>query len=123
MRWPSFQPPFLHISSIDLRQNVHVAQEVMQAIRTLSPFLKFFTSGPTESTTPTPSWPRTRPFGTVGTSPLMMCRSVPQIVVRVSFTTASEGCSALRLGAVLYRDIPRTIVHEGFHGFKSIVST
>ena len=45
---------------------------------------------PTLSTTPTPSWPRMRPGSQLGTSPLRICRSVPQIVVLVILTMASS---------------------------------
>ena len=43
--------------------------------------------------TPTGSWPTMRPFAT-GYSPRQMCESVPQIVVVVTFTTASVGPGA-----------------------------
>ena len=68
----------------------------MQEIRTRSPGLNAVTPGPISSTMPTPSWPRMRPGAQVGTSPLRMCRSVPQIVVLVILTMASVGrrCAA-----------------------------
>jgi len=63
----------------------------MQEISTRSPGLKVLTPAPTASMTPTPSWPSTVPGTQVGTSPLRMCRSVPQMVVFVILTTASVG--------------------------------
>ena len=44
---------------------------------------------PTSSTVPTASWPRIVPGVTSGTSPLRMCRSVPQIVTASTPTIAS----------------------------------
>src|ERR1700683_2180606 len=58
---------------------------------TRSPGLNAVTADPTLSTIPTPSWPRMRPGWQVGTSPLRMCRSVPQIVVFTILTIASVG--------------------------------
>ena len=74
-----------------MRQYSHLPQAVMQEISTRSPGLKAVTAAPTFSTMPTPSWPRMRPGSQVGTSPLRMCRSVPQIVVLVILTIASVG--------------------------------
>jgi len=50
------------------------------------------TAEPTAVTVPTPSCPRMRPGKTAGTSPLRMCRSVPQIVVVSTETMTSVGC-------------------------------
>lgn len=61
----------------------------MQEIRTRSPGRTLRTSPPVSTTVPTASWPRTRPGVTSGTSPLMMCRSVPQMVTASTRTTAS----------------------------------
>src|SRR3954470_23619387 len=58
---------------------------------TRSPTLTLVHSGPTSVTTPTPSCPRIRPGSTAGTSPLRMCRSVPQIVVVSALTITSVG--------------------------------
>lgn len=63
----------------------------MHEIRTLSPTLKFCSPAPTEVTVPTPSWPRMRPDGIVGMSPLRIWRSVPQMVEYLSLTIASVG--------------------------------
>ena len=64
---------------------------LMQEMMTRSPTLTFVQPGPTSVTMPTPSWPRMRPSSTVGTSPLRMCRSVPQMVVASTLTIASVG--------------------------------
>src|SRR3954463_7018497 len=48
------------------------------------------TPGPTSTTSPMNSWPRTSPFSIVGTKPSSRCRSDPQIAVDVIFTTASR---------------------------------
>src|SRR4051794_442072 len=47
-------------------------------------------AGPASTTVPTASWPRILPGVTSGTSPLRMCRSVPQIVVASTRTIASR---------------------------------
>lgn len=57
----------------------------------LSPTLNAVTPAPTASITPTPSWPRMVPGLQLGTSPLRMCRSVPQMVVLVTLTITSVG--------------------------------
>src|SRR3546814_8175895 len=54
---------------------------------TLFPYTTLFRS---------PSWPRIRPGSQVVTSPLRMCRSVPQIVVFVTRTIASVGACRSR---------------------------
>ena len=61
----------------------------MHETSTRSPGLTFFTPAPTATTVPTASWPRIRPSVTAGTSPLRMCRSVPQIVTASTRTIAS----------------------------------
>ncbi len=74
---------------LPLRQYVQTPQALMQAMMTRSPTSTLRTDEPTSTTVPTPSWPSTLPSVTVGTSPLMMCRSVPQIVVVSTRTSAS----------------------------------
>ena len=64
---------------------------VTQETITRSPTFTSVHTGPTPVTTPTPSCPRIRPSVTAGTSPLRMCRSVPQIVVVSIVTIASVG--------------------------------
>jgi hypothetical protein len=76
----------------------HLPQALTQEIITASPTLNAVTAEPTASTMPTPSWPRMRPGWQVSTSPLRMCRSVPQIVVRVIFTMASVGAPSVGFG-------------------------
>ena len=73
----------------------------MQEIKTRSLGLNEVTAEPICSTMPTPSWPKIRPNSQVGTSPLRMCRSVPQIVVLVIFTIASVGAEIFGLGRSL----------------------
>ena len=70
---------------------------------------------------PTPSWPRIRPLATAGTSPLRMCRSVPQMVV-VS-TLHDHVARALDRGI---RDVgpgllSGTAVDEGFHACSLVL--
>ncbi len=88
---PRIQPPVVQWEYMPLRQYSQRPQALMQEISTLSPGLNVTTPGPTESITPTPSWPRMVPGLQVSTSPLRMCRSVPHIVVFVIRTTASVG--------------------------------
>ena len=63
----------------------------MHEMITLSPTASWVTALPTSVMVPTPSWPRMRPGVTAGTSPLRMCRSVPQIVVVSILTMTSVG--------------------------------
>ena len=49
------------------------------------------TAAPISTTVPTASWPSIVPGFTSGTSPLRMCRSVPQIVDESIRTMASVG--------------------------------
>ena len=74
---------------------------VTQETITRSPTFTSVHSGPTPVTTPTPSCPRIRPSVTAGTSPLRMCRSVPQIVVvSIGVKQAAETIrTALAMGA------------------------
>ena len=64
----------------------------MQETSTRSPAAIVVTAAPTSTTVPTASWPRIVPGFTSGTSPLRMCRSVPQIVDVSIRTIASVGC-------------------------------
>src|SRR5690348_10631174 len=63
----------------------------MQEISTRSPACSVVTALPVSITVPTASWPRIVPGFTSGTSPLRMCRSVPQIVATSMRTIASVG--------------------------------
>ena len=74
---------------IPFRQYSHLPQEEMQETSMRSPVLNAVIPDPALCTIPTPSWPRIRPGSQVGTSPLRIWRSVPQIVVWVIFTIAS----------------------------------
>ena len=64
---------------------------MMQEMITRSPTASLLTAWPTSVIVPTPSCPRIRPSVTAGTSPLRMCRSVPQIVVVSTCTITSVG--------------------------------
>ena len=66
-------------------------QDLMQEMMTRSPTLRLVTEAPISVMVPTPSWPRMRPLATAGTSPLRMCRSVPQMVVVSTLTITSLG--------------------------------
>jgi hypothetical protein len=70
-----------------------VPQAIVDGITTRSPGFRLRTYAPTSSTTPTPSWPRIVPGSIPGTVPRTKCRSVPQIALAVSRTTASWGSS------------------------------
>jgi hypothetical protein len=96
--FPRIQPPVLQCEYIPFLQNSHVPHAVMQEIRTEAPLWKFETAFPTSSTTPTPSCPRIRPSVAVGTSPLRMWRSLPQIVEVVIRTMASVASLTIGLG-------------------------
>src|SRR4029453_15747178 len=63
----------------------------MQETSTRSPGSSVVTAAPVSTTVPTASWPSTVPGCTAGTSPLRMCRSVPQIVAESIRTIASVG--------------------------------
>jgi hypothetical protein len=63
----------------------------MAGTRTRSPSLRPLIAAPVSTIVPTASWPRMRPSVTVGTSPLRMCRSVPQMVVVSTWTITSVG--------------------------------
>ena len=71
---------------------------MMHETSTRSPGCTVFTPLPTDSTVPTASWPRIRPSVTAGTSPLRMCRSVPQIVTASTRTIASVSTVISGLG-------------------------
>jgi len=64
---------------------------------------------------PTPSWPRIRPSVTAGTSPLRMCRSVPQIVVVSTRTDHVGRVDDLGIGHFFPRLLFRSVVHQSLH--------
>src|SRR6185312_5222669 len=105
-RWPNIQPPSSQCEYMPFLQYSHLPQEVMQDINTWSPFLKLPTAFPTSSMTPTPSWPIIRPSVTSGTSPFIICRSVPHMVVLRIFTTASVGFNIVGLGLSSHAFLP-----------------
>ena len=63
----------------------------MQETSTRSPTASVVTAAPSSVIVPTASWPRIVPGFTAGTSPLRMCRSVPQIVEESMRTITSVG--------------------------------
>ena len=78
--------------------------------------LTVFTPAPTASTVPTASWPRIRPSVTAGTSPLRMCRSVPQIVTASTRTMASVSSLIVGFGTSSHALLSGTVVDECTHG-------
>src|SRR3954468_9745860 len=74
-------------------QNQHVPQKMVKGTMTWSPRLRFRTSEPTSSTTPTNSCPNVVPTRVSGIIPWYRCRSDPQIAASVTRTIASPGCS------------------------------
>ena len=65
--------------------------ETLQRIKLTSPGLTELTSGPTDSTMPTISWPTVMPGFAWGTDPCRICRSDEQMLDSVTFTIASFG--------------------------------
>ena len=63
----------------------------MHETSTRSPTASVVTAEPSSVIVPTASWPRIVPGFTAGTSPLRMCRSVPQIVEESMRTITSVG--------------------------------
>ena len=87
----------------------------MHETSTRSPDLDVLHAGADRSTVPTASWPRMRPSVTAGTSPLRMCRSVPQIVTASTRTIASVSSTIVGLGDVFPRLLAGSVVHECLH--------
>src|SRR5687768_5112488 len=81
----------------------HAPQEMLNGITTRSPGLMCSTAGPTSSTMPIGSWPRTSPSSRNGPRTPYRCRSEPQIAVDVMRTIASVGCSMRGSGTVSTR--------------------
>ena len=73
-------------------------------------------ASPISTTVPTASWPRIVPGCTSGTSPLRMCRSVPQIVDESIRTIASVGYLDRRIGHLVPGPLAGPVVDESFHG-------
>ena len=88
----------------------------MQDTSTRSPGRDPRTSSPISTISPTASWPSTVPGATSGTSPLRMCRSVPQIVTASTRTTASVGVLDVRVGDLVPRGLSGPVVDECLHG-------
>src|SRR3954454_13491372 len=94
IRWPKIQPIPPTASQCAAIPSLHGPQrphEVIAGTSTRSPFFSEDTAAPVSTTVPTASCPRMRPSVTAGTSPLRMCRSVPQIVVVSTLTITSVG--------------------------------
>lgn len=90
IKWPRIQPPpSRHCPYVPSRQKRQRPHAVMHETRTRSPGRIVRTSLPTSTTSPTASCPSTVPGRTSGTSPLRMCRSVPQMVTASTRTIAS----------------------------------
>lgn len=67
-------------------------QNVSTLTVTLSPGLTFVTLLPISSTVPTISCPTVMPGTARGTLPCLMCKSLEQMLARVTLTTASLSC-------------------------------
>jgi hypothetical protein len=93
-----YEPPVVQCEYIPFLQYSQVAHEQIHEIRTCSPFLNPLTELPISSIMPTPSCPNIVPGVQVATSPLLICRSVPQIVDFVSLMIASVGWLSLGFG-------------------------
>src|SRR6202034_3360633 len=72
-------------------------QPMLKGRLTWSPFLMRLIPGPTSTTSPVFSWPKTPP-GLKSVRPSYICRSEPQILVVVILMTTSLGCSILASG-------------------------
>ncbi len=77
------------------------------------------TALPTASTTPTISWPTVMPGTARGTEPCLMCRSLVQMLERVTRTTASRGSWISRLGLVQQTELPLFDIGISQHGHAS----
>ncbi len=95
---PRIQPPVAQCEYMPRRHASHLPHDEMHEISTRSPGPNADTAAPTCSTTPTPSCPSTRPGSQLGTSPLRICRSVPQMVVCVTRTIASVAAASVGAG-------------------------
>ena len=94
IRWPKIQPippTASQCAAIPALQGAQRPHDVIAGTSTRSPSLRPLTAAPVSTIVPTASWPRMRPSVTAGTSPLRMCRSVPQIVVVSTLTITSVG--------------------------------
>ena len=87
----------------------------MHETSTRSPTAMVVTAAPISTTVPTASWPRIVPGFTSGTSPLRMCRSVPQIVDESIRTIASVGSMMDRVGDGLPGPLAGPVVDERLH--------
>ncbi len=101
IRLPSTQPPPPpHWPYIASRHAQHWPQAETDETITWSPGRRWFTSGPTSTTSPTASWPRTVPGFTSGRRPRRIWRSLPQMVVVSTRTIASVTSSITGSGTM-----------------------
>lgn len=107
MRQPRAQPPSgsVQLFTQPLRQKKHSPQKVSTFTVTRSPGRTVVTAAPTSSTTPTISWPTVMPGTARGTEPCLMCRSLVQMLDKVTRTMASRG--SCRVGRGLSRSSKR----------------
>ena len=96
--WPKIQPPPPVQRPYWPLAVWQRPQEVMHETSTRSPGSIVVTAEPTSTMVPTASCPRIVPGLTSGTSPLRMCRSVPQIVAVSMRTIASVGSKSTGSG-------------------------
>ena len=119
MRQPSPQPPCSQLLTQPRWQKKHVPQNVSQFTATRSPGLKRATSAPTSSTTPTNSCPSTVSGSARGTAPRMICKSLVQMVERVTRTMASVGSCSVGCGRSSSAMLPLPSCTSAFMGILS----
>ena len=92
MRQPKAHPPLgsVQLLTYPCWQKKHFPQKVSTFTVTLSPGLTDVTPVPTSSTTPTISCPTVVPSIARGTLPCLICRSLVQMLPRVTRTIASR---------------------------------
>ena len=88
------------------RQNLQAPHALTHDTRMRSPTLSLLTAPPTSAIVPTASCPRMRLSTIAGTSPLRMCRSVPQIVVVSTCTMASVSAASTGRGTSSHVFLP-----------------
>ena len=108
MRQPRAQPPLgsVQLLTYPWRQKKHSPQNVSTFTLTRSPGRTVRTPGPTDSTTPTISWPTVIPGTARGTEPCLMCRSLVQMLDSVTRTSASPGSRSTGFGLSVSRKVP-----------------
>ena len=94
-----------HRADCPLPQNQHCPHATLNATATRSPTCTRSMPAPTDSTTPTASWPSGSP-GSIGALPWSRWRSLPQIADLVTRTIASSGASTSGSGRSATRTRP-----------------